>query len=127
MTIELTNTEAEEIFYNSLCNAAGTGWLAGYGLEVDCNEDDYKAAKQKLETPCLEDVWMQVLKDGKELSIVDHENDGEYTKAIKLEDIHNRIKLVPFDVLTNIETGCDDVIDADVVIQTIFFGEVIFG
>ena len=131
MKIVLTPQESEEIFYNSLCNAVGTGWMSGYGLELTCAKAQYNAAKDNFikesnSDPCYEDVLLQVLKDGGTLTFIDHESDGEKTH-ITLKEVHERVSEVPARNLINIDTENDDAIDADVVIQTVFFGEVVYG
>jgi hypothetical protein len=133
MEIVLTKQEAEDIFYNALCNAVGTGYMGGYGIELDCDRGQYKDSKERLTmaTPnkffCYEDVLMQVLRDGGQLTFIDHEGDGDMTRSITLQDVHERISKVPPSVIVNYNTLRDDVEDADIVLQTIFFEEVIFG
>ena len=132
MEIKLNPEESEEIFYSSLCNAVGTGWMSGYGLELTCDRSQYKSSREHLErlnpesSPCYEDILMQVLRDGGELTMVDHEGDDEET-SITLKDVHERTSQTPATNLLNITTENDDAIDADCVIQTVFFGEIVYG
>jgi hypothetical protein len=132
MEIKLNPEESEEIFYNSLCNAVGTGWMSGYGLELTCDRSQYKSSREHLErlnpdsSPCYEDILMQVLRDGGELTMVDHESDDEKT-SITLKDVHERTSLTPATNLINITSENDDAIDADCVVQTVFFGEIVYG
>jgi len=125
MKILLTPTESEKFFYNSLCN--GLGYIQGYGLELSVNEKDYKAARKKLDSPCFEDVLMQVLRDGKSLKMIDHECDGEYTKKITLKDVHEKVQTTEAKWLLQMEHEEDDAVTADCILQTVFFGEIIFG
>ena len=133
MKIQFEKEEAENIFHNALCNAVGTGLIRGYGLEMGYDEEDYKLAKEKWqkenpnETACWEDVLMEILKIGKQLTIIDEEGDGEYTSSITIQDVHERVSTVSGRALLNIIQEQDDADDADVVIQTVFFKEVIFG
>jgi len=133
MTIQLTPQESEEIFYSSLCNTVGTGYMEGYGLELSCDRSQYKSSREHLETLhpgiaiCYEDVLMQVLRDGGELTFIDHEGDGDMTRSITLQDVHERVKDVGAHVLINFHEEQDDASDADAVLQTVFFEEVIFG
>ena len=46
MKIILEKQEAEEIFFNAMCN--GLGYVTGYDLELDFDETEYKAAATKL-------------------------------------------------------------------------------
>jgi len=133
MEIVLTNQEKEDIFYGSLCNAVGTGYMDGYGIELEYDRDQYKRSEARLEEAapnkyiCYEDVLMQVLRDGGQLTFVDHEGDGDMTRSITLQDIHERMSKVPANTVMNFTSLRDDVEDADVVLQTVFFEEVIFG
>jgi hypothetical protein len=133
MEIKLTNQEKEEIFYNALCNAVGTGYMDGYGIEMECDRSQYKSSKEHLlemepkKYICYEDVLMQVLRDGGELTFIDHEGEGEMTRSITLQDVYERMDKVPHRAIVNYSNLQDDVEDADIVLQTIFFEEVIFG
>jgi len=130
MKITLTPQESEQIFYNSLCNALGTGYIEGYGLEIDCDRSQYKDSREHLlrqgKDTCYEDILMQVLRDGGSLTIIDHDG-GEYTRTITLKDVHERVGETDHQSLINFSLEQDDVFDADMVIQTVFFQEVIFG
>ena len=130
MKIILEPTEAEDIFYNSLCNIGN--YFNGYGLDFRCDHSQYKDSKEHLqrlgvEVPCYEDILMQVLRDGGQLHCIDIEGEGDMTRSIMLKDIHERVNKVPAKNLLTIIEENDDVIDADTVLQTVFFEEVIFG
>ena len=88
MKIILEKNEAEEIFFNAMCN--GLGYVTGYDLELDFNESEYKAAATKLKaedgSPCFEDVLMQILRDGGSITLEDIGCEGEYTSSITLAD-----------------------------------------
>lgn len=128
-TLKLTKKESEEIFFTSLCNALS--WLDGYGLELSYDRLTYRATSEQLReknaSSCHEDVLMQMLHDGHELTLIDHEGDGEYTRSISLKDVHNRVSKTPVEKLMNILNEVDDVIDADCVLQTVWYEEIIFG
>jgi hypothetical protein len=121
----LTKEESEEYFLNALCN--GLFYFGGYGLDVECDDAEYKAAKDKLSAPCYEDVWMQVLRDGGKLTAVDIEGDGDMTRSITLKEVHERVQLTPFHHLQAMIEECDDAETADVILQTVFFEDIIFG
>jgi hypothetical protein len=131
MKIILEPKEAEEIFYSSLCNIGS--YFNGYGLDFRYNRSQYKDSKEHLErignsqSICYEDVLMQILKDGGKLECVDVEGEGDMTRSISLKDVHERVSEVPAKNLLNIIEENDDVIDADIVLQTVFFEEIIFG
>lgn len=129
MKIILEKQEAEEIFFNAMCN--GLGYVTGYDLELDFNEAEYKAAATKLKesgtSPCFEDVLMQMLRDGNKITLVDIGCEGEYTRSITLADVHERVALTPTSHLMDMINEQDDACTADVVLQTVFFEDIIFG
>tara|TARA_R110000787_G_scaffold144143_4_gene257847 strand:- start:80 stop:457 length:378 start_codon:yes stop_codon:yes gene_type:complete len=125
MKVTLTNRESEDLFYISICN--GGEYICGYGLELDFTKSDYEKAKSKLKSPCYEDVLMQILRDGGELKLIDHEYDGEYNKSITLKDVHNKVQDTPLEQLMDAINETDDAYTADVILQTVFYGELIFG
>jgi hypothetical protein len=130
MTVKLTPTESETIFHNALCN--GLGYVEGYGIELDFNKQDYARAAAVLkqgatDTVCYEDVLLKILKDGKKLTMIDHECEGEYTRSITIKDVHKRVSQTPIRHLMDMINEDDDAVTADVVIQSVFFKDVIFG
>jgi hypothetical protein len=125
MTITFTHEESENYFYNSLCN--GLSYIGGYGLSLDYKKSEYQSAKEKLESPCFEDVLMQILRDGGSITLIDEECDGEYTKSITIKDVHEKVAKTPIKHLTDAITENDDATTADVIIQTVFYEDVIFG
>ena len=130
MKIVLTNQEAETMFHNALCN--GLDYISGYGLELKAKDDEYEAAKQRLKeqtpdnTVCYEDILLEVLKGGGSLEIIDYEMDS-YNAVIRIEDVYNRLPETPIDHLMDMIKEEDDAVTADVIIQTVFYNEVIFG
>lgn len=130
MKIILTPKESETYFHNALCN--GIGYIRGYGLELTCDEKDYTKAKEILksknpnETICYEDIYMEILRSGNKLKMIDHES-GEYTKEINLQDIHERVQKTPLLHLQDMIEETDDATTADVILQTVFFENIIFG
>lgn len=131
MQIKLTEQEKLQYFYNSLCN--GLNWISGYGLYVKYNQNEYKQTSQKLKAKnpkievCYEDVLIEMLKDGKKLKFVDEECDGEYTRTIGLNEVLSNIEKTPIRNLLNIHEEQDDAEDADAVIQSVLYSEIIFG
>jgi hypothetical protein len=130
MKIVLEKKEAEDMFYNSLCN--GLNELSYYGLQLSFFDADYTKAAKKLkktatETVCYEDVLMQILRDGKKLSVIDHEMGGDYSVSIDLNDVHERVALTPIRHLMDAINENDDAITADCILQSVFFKEVVFG
>ena len=129
MKILLETAEAENFFYNSLCN--GLNELHYYNLKLDYKAADYTAAAKKLkktgQSVCYEDVLMQILRNGKKLSIIDDGYDGDYSVSITLADVHERVALTPIGHLMDAVNETDDAVTADCILQTVFFKEVVFG
>lgn len=130
MKILLEKNEAEEIFFNAMCN--GLGYMCGgYDLELDFVDKEYQTAAANLKaegaSPCFEDVLMQILRDGNSLNIIDLGCGGEYSSSITLKDVHERVALTPVSHLMDMINENDDACTADVVLQTVFFEDVIFG
>jgi len=131
MEILLTQKESEEHFYNALCN--GLGYVeSGYGLELKYDGAVYIETKNVFQKSnpeiavCYEDILMGILKDGGSLSLKDNEGDEEL-HTITMKDVHERVQKTPTRHLMDAINETDDAITADVIIQTVFLGEVIYG
>lgn len=131
MKVQLTPEESETHFFDALCN--GLQEMQYYGLELQYSDEDYEAAKDILKeksgentTICYEDVLMQILRMGKSLSLVDLEG-GEGSKSITLKDVHERVSNTPIRHLMDAINENGDAITADVIIQTVFLNDVIYG
>ena len=125
MTISLTPSESEEYFYNALCN--GLHELGNYGIELDYNEDDFDSSRASLgpNAPCFEDILMQMLRDGYRLDFIDDE--AEDTVSITMNDVHAKVQTtIPRHLLDMINEQ-DDTVTADVILQTVIYGEVVYG
>lgn len=127
MKIVLTPEESENIFLNSLCNGHGLSYA---GLSIDYDDDQYERARHNLEkdgiSPCLEDVWMHILRQGGTLTLTDNEN-GLDPAVITLADVHNRVADTDVRHLMDAINEHDDSTTAEVILQQVFYGEVIFG
>ncbi len=128
MKIVLTKEEAENHFYNALCNGSNMRY---YGVILDYSDKDYSAAKKSLkgkskEGICQEDVWMEILRIGGKLTFIDEEN-GVGNKSITLKDVHSKVAKTPLNHLMDAVNENDDADTADAILQTVFYGEVIFG
>ena len=129
MEIKLTHSESENYFYNALCN--GLYELGLYELEFNYGPDQYKLSRSRFQEQnpnksiCSELIWMQMLKDGYTLTVVDSGSETEY--PITLTEVHERVQLTPVNHLMDMVNEHDDAITADVILQTVFFKEVIFG
>jgi hypothetical protein len=129
MTIQLTPAEAENHFYNAMCN--GLGELSYYDLEMDWDEYEYRDARLKLENAqpnvqqCFEDILMEMLRSGNTLWIVDQNDDERH--PITLDLIHERVQLTPIKHLMDALNERDDAITADCILQTVIYKDIIFG
>lgn len=125
MKISLTPIESEDYFFNALCN--GLHELGQYGIELDYIEDEYKLSRASLgpNAPCFEDVLMQMLRDGYKLAFTDTE--AEETMFITMNDVHAKVQTTDSRHLLDMINEQDDAVTADVILQTVIYGEVIFG
>ncbi len=132
MTITLTPEESEKIFFDALCNIEGNNYFHGYGIELQYDRHKYQEAKAKLKQQNpkngigYEDILMQMLKDGAELQYIDLEGDT-HSDIITLPLIHERVSKAPAHAITEMIDEVDDVVTADIIIQTVFYNEVIFS
>lgn len=125
MKITLTPEESETYFHNALCN--GLDYVYGYGLGIEYSKQEYQQAKENTTLTCHEDILLQILKNGGTLTMVDDEGDGEMTQNITLQDVHEQVQNTPTNHLMDMITENDDATTADVILQTVFYKEVIFG
>lgn len=125
LKISLTNELSEEIFFNALCNSMDY-MCSSYGLDLKYKQSDYLKAKDKLTNPCIEDVWMQMLRDGARIGLKDLEG-GMGTEYITLDTIHERVKNVPITDLLDMIDENDDATTGEVVLQIVFLNEIIYG
>ena len=131
MKVQLTPQESETHFFDALCN--GLQEMQYYGLELQYSDEHYKAAKDSLKeksgenyTICYEDVLMEILRMGNSLSLADLEG-GEDSSSITLKEVHERVSNTPIRHLMDAINENGDAITADVIIQTVFLNDVIYG
>lgn len=133
ISISLDRETSESIFFESLANALD--YMTGYGLKLKWNSEEYDQAKETLseiylsngETVSFEDILMKVLKDGGSLTFEDIEYDGEYTSTITIQDVWDKVQNTPYRNLISMIEENGDASDSDAVLQTVFFGEILFG
>jgi hypothetical protein len=129
MEIKLTHTESELYFYNALCN--GLSYISGYNLELTYDETAYNDAKNRLKEKspdglCYEDVLMEILRGGGVLTLEDREG-NEDSASITLQEVHNRVPLTQLNHLMNMINENDDAETADVILQTVFLQDIVYG
>jgi hypothetical protein len=126
MEINLTQEESEEMFYTAMCN--GLGYLNVHGIEHEVDKDVRNKIRPTLVNPCYEDFLMAVLKAGHEINFIDTEDpEGDYSVKLTLNMIHERMSKVPANRLLEMIKEEDDAETADVILQTVLYGEIIFG
>jgi len=128
MKIILTSEESEEYFYNALCN--GLGYVeSGYNLELRYNEDVFRIVANKLKEEgrqcCYEDIIMELLRTNQTVNLYDYEFDKDH--FIRIEDVHEKLQDIPIEYLMEMITENDDADTADIILQYVFFGDIIFG
>ncbi len=128
VSINLTTAKSEELFYNALC---GADVLSGYGLSLKTIASEYKKAKEGLIAKnkggiCREDVWMEILRNGGTLTLIDHEGDDE-EHTISIKEVHERVQNTDLEYLTQAINEDGDGTTDDVILQTVFLNEVVFG
>ncbi len=111
--------------------------MGGYGLQFVYEDKDYKKAKKTLTAKlkkegkepgvCMEDVFVEILRNGGKLTFEDVENEGDYTRSITLNDVHERVQKTPIRHLSDMIEENDDATTADVILQTVFYEDIIFG
>jgi hypothetical protein len=69
---------------------------------------------------------MQILKDGHSLTLVDEEDDEE-DAIVTLKEVHERVSKTPIKHLVNAIEENDDAETADVILQTVFLNDVVYG
>ena len=130
VSIKLTEDFKKEILLNSLCN--GLGQLQAYGLELIFNDDDYTEAKKSYykrnnqnSVACYEDILLEILTNGKQLSFIDEESEETY--FFKLDSALKNLDNLPPQWILQLVNEEDDAITADVVLQFCLFNEIVFG
>lgn len=125
MDISLTPIESEDYFLDALCN--GLHELSNYGIELDFSDNEFKLSRASLEikSPCFEDILMQMLRDGYILDFIDTES--EETTPVTIYDVHARVQTTDTRHLFNMINGQGDAITSAVILQTVIYGDVIFG
>ena len=131
MEIKLLPSESEEMLHSALCNGALSNFR-GYGIVLDFSEKHYTKARKTLEKNgkkgiCYEDVLLQILKNGNPLKFVDEECEGEYSRALTIADVHEKVSTMPLGTISAFLEMEDDADTGDVLLQTLLYGEIIFS
>lgn len=125
------------ILRNFLTNLLSDGlhYIADYGIDLTYSKKDYELAKENciLLSPCWEDVLTQMLIDGKKLTFLDIEGDGDMNADLTLESIDNGLKTL-YGVNPTFTNAVNDFLEengdaetCDTILQYLLYGEVVFG
>jgi hypothetical protein len=104
----------------------GSPWFH-VSTHADTDDETYKSAKV-FSHDCREDIWAYVLQHGGYLLVVDTEDEKEY--KISLKDFEDKIVKFVLNCPSQYAAIMDetmDLYDADALLQTVVFGEVIYG
>lgn len=132
MELILTPKESEDMFFTAMCNFFG-GFCRSYGFAESYSDEDYEKARDQFKKnnpqsqPCIEDVYIEMIRMGLPFIMTDEEGDGENTVTVTLDMIHDRVKNAPFEQLSDMINEKDDAYTADVILQQVFFNEQIYG
>jgi len=128
MEIILTKKESEDLFHTALCGGSD---LASIG-HLSFDEKDYASSKKKFkkknpkETACLEDVWIQMLRDGKKLKFVDMSGYG-MSRMLTIKMVHDRVAKTPIRHLMDAINKDGDSTTSFEILQTVLFNKSVFG
>jgi hypothetical protein len=143
MKIQFEKKDAEQILYHSFCNG-GLSELYYCGISVNWesnpNATNYTNAKNRLkekqkenETICIEDVFVEILKNGDAIIFTDNEDEDGELIELRLNDALNNINSINDDAKIELaklldEDNCDaDAWDYFNAIQYALYKEVIYG
>jgi hypothetical protein len=128
MKVILTPEEAEQYFFNAMCN--GLRYIEGYDVKLIYNSDEYNKAKSVLQdtnqTTCYEDILIQMLRMGYSLILEDTQG-VVHRHPITMKDVHERVQNTPINHLSDMYYEWDDADTADAILQTVFLKSIIFG
>jgi hypothetical protein len=142
MKIEFSKQDAEKILYDSFCNGA-LSELYFCGIEVywenNPNAMNYTNAKNRLkekqkenETICIEDVYIEILKNGDAIIFTDYEGGSDELIELRLDDALLNINSISDENKIELAKLLHEDCDADAwhylnAIQYSLFKEVIYG
>lgn len=121
----ITEDKVLECLEIALCN-----WdyiASGFGLFLDYSDKDYNKAKKAFKSDCLERTWINILKSGGTLSILDVDGSGDYSVDLTLELLKDNFKSAPLDLVALTLNGEGDADTDSQLIQYVLYKEVMFG
>lgn len=127
MQITFVATVEEMLAVVHSCLCSGLPILATSGVELEYDDLHYAEARAALKEPdpCIEDVQVQMLRTGQSLFFIDTENDEAVELNLELIQ-KNWSKARPKDLLDYINEDYDAQTSENIM-QTLLYGEVVFG
>jgi len=143
MKIQFEKQDLEQILYDSFCNG-GLSELYYCGIAVDWesnpNAMNYKNARKRLKEKqnettiiCIEDVYIEILKNGDAIIFTDNEGGDDELIELRLDDALNNINSISDKAKIELaklldEDDCStDAWDCFNAIQYALYKEVIYG
>lgn len=129
MEIKLTPEEKLQFYYDALCN--GYGCLRDCDIQLDVKDAEYDKSYENLKQfkpvkeICFEDVLIQMLKDGYKLKFVDPYHPKGV--SVDLETVYTNIEKTPLKHLLDMVNESGDGITAFAILQSVMYGELVFG
>lgn len=130
MKITLTQEEREKLLFEAFC---GAGHLHYGDMSINVDQDIYDAAKALVKENFLEadvisreDVWIEAVRQGFEVWIIDNEDGEEYlVTADNLSHLDN----LPLNIISKVLIDDEgyDAEDLDWVLEYIMFNDKIYG
>lgn len=132
--VEANEDDRLKILFNAMCN----GWneMLHFGLECDYDGDHYAAARDALiaagkteKELCFEDILIQLVRDGKSITVYDIEEDEEPQPVgyLSLATLNANWDKVPPRILLSYINEEDDAWTAVDFMQAISMGEITRG
>ena len=126
------NINIIELSHNNLVSilSGADSRIAYWAESMDADQEDYDKARKELiddmgDDISYEDVLATVLKNGKDIVIVDNEEGVYYT--LNLNKLLTGVGKAISENLLSFGIDDWDAVDCDIAIQMAIFGEVIFG
>lgn len=139
MQITATTEEKVKVVYE--CLTTGLPYFVDYGFTLDYNGHEYNKAKKSLDAQkaagtfdnglssiCVEDVQAEMLRMGFTLKFKGGEgNKASHVTPLNLEVIERNWDKVKPEQLLEVMQDNYDALSADIVMQGLLFGDIVYG
>ena len=126
-----TQAEKQKLIYD--CLVDGLPFFPGYGVGMDYTTKAYKAAIKTLKARmpedriCREDVWAEIVANGGDLVFIDQEDDDKEIGRLNLANVEKHWDAIPHRFMAEYISENYDSNTTDCIIQTLIFGEIVYG